>query len=283
MKIFDFQDAENATHFRAWQESELRSKIAEHYEIFNQSIINKMVKVAAAQITITKNTEKNLNKIVEYIKKAASKNVDIVCFPETSLIHSKNKNTIKRIPINKNINIIKNECRKNNIHCIFGTNIFKNNRLYNSAFFIDDNGKLIYTYNKVNLFRNEKNTVTAGKTNKIIKTRFGNIGIIICWDIVYPEYVKKLSRKGAYIIFCPSYIKNYGRELESYLLLPYARAFENSCYFVSCDSANKECAQYNVICGPSKIYSEIKGKEGIIFASLDRRKIFGLRKRYGLI
>ena len=242
-----------------------------------------MVKVAAAQIPVTKNALKNLNNIIKYIKKAASKNVDIVCFPEAALVHSKNKKTIEKTPIKKYIDIIKKECKENKIHCIFGSNILKNDKLYNSAFFIDSKGKIAYTYNKVNLFIKEKNTTAPGKTNRVIKTKFGKIGIIICWDIAYPEYIKELSKKGAWIIFCPSYIKNYGRELESYLGLPYSRAFESSCYFVSCDSANKECAQYSVICGPSEIYSEIKGKEGIIFAELDKRKINGVRKRYRLV
>ena len=242
-----------------------------------------MVKVAAAQIPVTKSALTNLNNIIKYIKKAASKDADIVCFPEASLIHSKNKNSIKKIPIRKYIDIIKKECKENKIHCVFGSNILKNNKLYNSAFFIDSKGKIAYTYNKVNLFIKERNNITAGKTNTIIKTKFGKMGIIICWDISYPEYIKELSKNGAWIIFCPSYIKNYGRELESYLQLPYARAFENSAYFVSCDSANKECAQYSVICGPSRIYSEIKGKEGLVVADLDRRKIIGVRKRYSLV
>jgi len=242
-----------------------------------------MIKVAAAQIPVTRNTLNNLNNIIKYIKKAASKNADIVCFPEVALIHNKNKNSIKKISIKKYINTIKNTCKENKIHCIFGSNILKNSKLYNSAFFINDNGKIIYRYDKVNLFIKGKKGYTAGKRNRIIKTKFGNIGIIICWDIAYPKYVKKLGKQGTWIIFCPSYIKNYGRELESYLLLPYARAFENSCYFVSCDSANKECAQYSVICGPSKIYSEIKGKEGLIVADLDRKRIIGIRKRYRLV
>jgi len=242
-----------------------------------------MIKVAAAQVIVTKNTEKNISKIIEYIKKAASKKADIVCFPEAALVHSKNKNAIKKIPIKKYINKIKNTCKENRIHCIFGSNILKNNKLYNSAFFIDNKGIIIYTYDKVNLFRNESNAATAGKTNRVIKTKFGKIGIIICWDIAYPEYVKELAKKRAWIIFCPSYIKNYGRELESYLGLSYSRAFENSAYFVSCDSANKECVQYSVICGHSKIYSEIKGREGIIFAELDKRKVNGVRKRYRLV
>jgi len=242
-----------------------------------------MVKVAAAQIKVTNNTEKNLNKIIEYIKKAALRKVDIVCFPETSLVHNKNKKTIGKIPIRKYIEIIKKTCKENKIHCIFSTNLIDRNDIYNSAFFIDDKGKVICKYDKVNLFRNEKGKVKAGKTNKAIKTKFGKIGIIICWDISYPEFVKQLSKQGSWIIFCPSYIKNYGRELESYLQIPYVRAFENCAYFVCCDSANKECAQYSIICNPSRITKEIKGKEGLIVADLDRRKIIGLRKRYGLV
>ena len=242
-----------------------------------------MVKVAAAQIKVTKSAEKNLNKIINCIRKTSSKNVDIVCFPEASLIHSKNKNTIKKLQFYDYLKKIKKSCRENKIHCIFGTNILEKNKIYNSAFFIDDKGEVIYRYNKVNLFRNEKGKVTSGKINKAIKTKFGKIGIIICWDSSYPEFVKQLSRQGSWIIFCSSYIKNYGRELESYLQIPYVRAFENSCYFVSCDSANKDCAQHSIICSPSKIIKNIKGKEGLIVAELDRRKIVGLRKRYGLV
>lgn len=245
-----------------------------------------MIKVAAAQIKINKNAEENLNKIIQYIKKASFKKADIICFPEASLMHSKNKNTINKIPFKKYLEKIKISCRENKIHCIFGTNFLnknKKNKITNSAFFIDDEGKVLYKYDKINLFRKEKKKINSGISNKAIETKFGKIGLIICWDIAHPEFVKKISKKGAWIIFCPSYIKNYGRELESYLQIPYVRAFENSCYFVSCDSANEECAQYSVICSPSKIHSKIKGREGIIFANLDKRKIVGLRKFYKLI
>ena len=241
-----------------------------------------MVKVAAAQIEVTKNTLKNLDKIIEYIKKAASKKVDIVCFPEASLVHSKNKKTLKNIPIKKYINIIKNNCKENKIHCIFGTNVLEGNKIYNSAFLIDDKGKVIYRYNKVNLWVTEKEKV-SGKKNKVIKTKFGKIGIIICWDMAYPEYVKKLGKQGAWIIFCPSYVINYKRELGSYEQIPYVRAFENIAYFVYNDTFTKDTVKYSYICGPSRIYSKIRGKEGMIIADLDHRKVLGLRKRYGLV
>ncbi len=242
-----------------------------------------MVIVAAAQIRVTKNTEKNLKNIIKYIKKAASKDVDIVCFPEASLIHNNNKKTIKKIPIKKYINIIKKICKDNKINCIFGTNILEKNKLYNSAFFVDDSGEILFRYNKVNLWINERKEKVNGKKNNVIKTKFGKIGIIICWDIAFPEYVKKLSRKGAWIIFCPSYVINYKRELKSYEQIPFVRAFENIAYFVYVDAYAKDTVKYSYICGPSRIYSKIRGKEGMIIADLDHRKILGLRKRYRLV
>ena len=242
-----------------------------------------MAKIGAAQIRVTKNTGENFNKIIFYIKKAASKNVDIVCFPEASLIHSKNKKAIKSISTNRYINKIKNACKENKIHCIFGTALLEKNKLYNAAFFIDDKGKVIYKYYKKNLWKSEKGEANNGKRNKVISTKFGKIGIIICWDIAYPEYVKELGKKGAWIIFCPSYVINYKRELESYETLPLARSFENSAYFVYCDAYAKDTVKYSYICGPSRIISRIRGKEGLITADLDKRKIMFLKRYYGLV
>lgn len=242
-----------------------------------------MLKIAAAQIKVTDNSDKNFDKIIQYIKKASLKKVKIICFPETCLIHNKNIKRLKKFQIKIYLKKIKKACKENRIYCIFGSYNQIKNRIYNSAFFIDDGGKLVYKYNKVNLFKKEKTKVTEGKTNRVINTEFGKIGIVICWDISYPEFIKKLSKQGAWLIFCPSYIKNYGRELESYLQIPYVGAFENSCYFVSVDSANRECAQYSVICSPSKIVAKIKNMEGLIVAELDRRKILGLRKYYKLV
>lgn len=242
-----------------------------------------MLKVAAAQIQVTTNTEKNLVKIVGYIKKAASKKVDIICFPETSLIHIKNKGIIKNIPIKKYIDTIKKTCKENKIYCIFGTNILNKNNLYNSAFFINDGGKVVYRYNKVNLWIKETYYKTNSKKNAVIKTKFGKIGIIICWDIAYPEYVKKLAKRGAWIIFCLSYVINYNRELDSYNKIPFVRAFENSAYFVYVDAYAKNTVKYSCICSPSKIIKKMRNKEGLIIAGLDRRKIMGLRRHYKLV
>src|SRR3989338_5589206 len=237
------------------------------------------MRVAAAQIQISSSAEKNTRKIISYIEKSARKKADLICFPESAMI--KRKKNIEDIYLF--LKKIKEACKENKIYCIFGSYFKENGRLYNGAFLINKNGKLIYRYKKINLFRNERKKTRMGFANKVINTEFGKLGIVICWDSAYPEYVKRLAKQGVWVIFCLSYIKNYGRELESYLQIPYVRAFENSCYFVDVDSANMDCARYSVICSPSKIIKTIKREEGLITADLDRRKIIGLRRYYRLV
>ncbi|MBL7055608.1 carbon-nitrogen hydrolase family protein [Candidatus Woesearchaeota archaeon] len=241
------------------------------------------MKIAAAQIKVTKKTEENLEQILKYIKKAVTQKVDIICFPEVSLIHSKNKKVIEKIPFEICLEKIKNSCKQNKIHCIFGTATLENNKIYNTAFFIDDKGKVLYKYKKNNLWKSERKEIVNGRKNKVINTKFGKIGIIICWDIAYPEYVKDLGKKGAWIIFCPSYVLNYKRELQSYEVLGLARSFENSCYFVYNDAYAKDTVSYSYICSPSKIISKIRNKEGMITANLDKKKMLNLKKYYGLV
>ena len=227
-----------------------------------------MITVACAQILIEKNYKINLQTILKHISDCSQNKIDIVCFPETSLVKSTNKNELKSIDFSFLINCIRTACSENKIHCVFSTNILDKEKIYNRAFLIDDTGKILHTYDKIYLFKSEKN-VSKGSKNKVVKTKLGKIGIVICWDSTYPEYIASLVQKGAQIIFCPSYIKLYGWGLEPYLAIPMVRAFENKCYFINCDSANKECANYSVICGPTGVSSRMQKKKGIITAKID--------------
>lgn len=67
--------------------------------------------------------------------------------------------------------------------------------------------------------------ITPGKEFPIFETDFGTIGMMICWDVFFPEPARMLSMKGAEIIFMPIWGGN--------LTLSKARAIENQIYLVS--------------------------------------------------
>lgn len=228
-----------------------------------------MIRVAVAQIEIFDSIKENVDKIIDFIGKASLKKADIVCFPESTLGDS---------VINlrsKEIKIIQKKCKDNSIYCIFGAHLKERGKIHNSAILVDRRGDIRYVYNKINLFPGlDLKKTSPGRKNKAIKTDFGTIGIIICWDFAFPETIKRLSKSGAKIIFCPSYLLNEA-EIPKQILrsYPLIRAFENATYFISCDAFTDEVLGESYICSPLKVLNKIRNREGLIVSNLDLRKL----------
>lgn len=235
-----------------------------------------MIKVAAAQIKVVEDIETNLQKILAFIEQAKTNNADIVCFPEICLNSIEGNST----DVSEQIKKIQEKCKEKSIWCIFGSYIPVNNKVRNSVFLVDRSGKIQYRYDKVHLWLSEKSNTTAGKTNRVIDTEFGKIGIIDCWDFAFPSFIQKLSHSGARIIFCPTYIVDSDEDAEAMRAIPLVRAFENICYYISCDAFTDETLSESFICHPLKILQKIERKEGIIFADLNLDEIDSLRKYY---
>lgn len=247
--------------------------------------------IALAQIRYFDSYEKNnVKKIKKYIKLAKKKNADIICFPE-SCIHK-----LDFLPFNhKLIEEIKEECKKNSIWCIISDDMAIGRKIYNVAILINRQGKIVGSYKKIHLYGDSEG-VRAGKKIKVFKTDFAKIGIAICWDLSDPKLFKKMKKKGAEIIFCPTYWKyelraHGGRKYEeahrkkeklTLKSLLMTRAFENLLYTVLCNPANgeKDLVAYSAICSPHKILKEINNKEGLIYSSVNLSEIEKLQKLY---
>lgn len=240
--------------------------------------------IALAQIKYFDISRKNnVEKIKKYIRKARKHNADIVCFPE-SCVHK-----TEVLYFNDSlINEIKEECRKNSIWCIINEDLEIKGKKYNTAILIDREGKIRGNYKKINLYGDDTD---PGKRIRIFNTDFAKIGIVICWDLAFPELFRKLKEAGAEIIFCPSqwqyeikahdshHIKREIKILESLLV---TRAFEN-CYFVAlCNPVtdSKYQVSYSAISSPHKVIKKIQGREGLIFAEIDLREIDRCKKIY---
>jgi len=238
-----------------------------------------MPKIAIAQIEVYDELDKNVKKILNFIDRAASRSADIVCFPESCL--GENILSIKC----KEILEIQERCQLKSIYCIFGAHIRKNKKILNSAVLVNRKGNIQYIYNKRNLFPGlDLKKVSPGKTNRVINTDFGKIGIIICWDFAFPEDIRQLSRNGAQIIFCPSYLLTCSKISKNVLRsYPQTRAFENLCYFVSCDAFTDEVLCESSICSPLRTLCKISNQEGLRYAELDLKKVDVLRKRYNCL
>ncbi len=97
-------------------------------------------------------------------------------------------------------------CRQYGIYVVGGTATCRDERYYNTALMQDPEGRVIAAYGNTHLPRNgEYGVYTPGDSLPVFETALGKVGLLICWDIVFPETFATLALKGADIVFQPTF------------------------------------------------------------------------------
>ena len=250
------------------------------------------MKVAVIQFKASTNKEVNLKKIVTYISKASSKNAILCAFPEFMMFYTNSSQTPKQLAnlaetINGNfVNTIATAAKKNKIQVIgsFYEKSEKKNRVYDTAFVIDKLGKVISTYRKIHLydalgFKESNKMVSGSKITKPVKTSIGKIGMMICYDLRFPEMSRSLAAAGSEVLVAPSaWVKGNMKE-EHWITINKTRAIENGCYVIAPDQVgNIYCGRSLVVDPYGKILLNMKKKQGVGFANIDLNKVKQTRK-----
>lgn len=83
-----------------------------------------------------------------------------------------------------------------------GTPIF-----YNTAYFISNDGSILGSYIKKNIWHPERPHLTSSGLDRhvAIDTPIGRVGMLICWDLAFPEAFRELIADGADIVIIPTY------------------------------------------------------------------------------
>ena len=133
--------------------------------------------------------------------------------------------------------------------------------LLNIAPFISFNGEVLGSYTKTNLWHPERPHLTSQPQSQahidpqssrsplhtVIETPLGLVGLLICWDLGFPEAFRSLIRQGAKIIIIPTFWTafdlseeglKYNKDAELLFLKStmVARAFENTCCIIFCNA-----------------------------------------------
>lgn len=176
----------------------------------------------------SRSTADNLAAFAALVDKAGAQKADIVCLPEGATIVGTPLNYISGSeplpgPTTKYLGEV---ARRNNLYIVAGLLEREGDVVYNTAVLIDRKGNLAGKYRKTSLPREEiDGGVTPGDSFPVFDTDFGRIGIMICWDVTFPEPARALAQQGAEVIFLPI----WGGDLT----LAKARAIENQVYVVS--------------------------------------------------
>jgi predicted amidohydrolase len=177
-----------------------------------------------------------------FVAEAARQKADLVVLPETITATGNGlsyRDAAEPVP-GPASDYFGDLARNYGVHLVVGLVGREKHLIYNVAALIGPDGKLIGTYRKVALPRTEIEAgIAPGHDYPVFVTRFGKVGMMICYDGFFPEVARQLSVRGAEVIAFPVAGCNP--------LLAAARACENHVFIVS--STYTDVSQYWMISG----------------------------------
>jgi predicted amidohydrolase len=211
--------------------------------------------------------ELNISKMSEMLDQAGKAGCDIVCLPEgwptcdTGLGMTKvEANTLKG---SASVMLAK-KAKQYNMYIVSGLYSWSGDTLKNIAVLYDRQGSIAGIYEKVQLPDAETEAgAVPGNSLPVFTTDFGTIGILICWDSVFPELSRVMALNGAEILFCPIWGDVRGHE--SWKITARSRAIDNGVYFVTSIFDG-----HSVIVNPAGDVLQESGKQGtLLTATID--------------
>ncbi|MFC4401946.1 carbon-nitrogen family hydrolase [Gracilibacillus xinjiangensis] len=191
---------------------------------------------------IVANPDQNRHKIANWVKKQINhKQVDTIVLPEMwntgyaldqleELADDEGRQTIP---------FLSELAEKYNVNIIGGSVANrKKDGIFNSSFVFNRCGELIYQYDKIHLvpMLDEPKYLQGGNVKAEIFQLDGiKIGLIICYDLRFPEITRSLALQGAEVI-CVLAQWPASRK-EHWIYLQHARAIENQCFIISANSS----------------------------------------------
>lgn len=266
--------------------------------------MKKSYKIALVQMKSSTIKSENLKLSVDYIRQAAKKKVELVCFPEFQMAYSpleqsaKELSTIAENAINGNfITTLRKEAKRHRIKII--ATIYENintkrkkktdYRVSDTAIMISEKGDVMSIYRKLHLydalgFKESAKLVGGDKIERPVKVGIGKIGLEICYDIRFPEMSRILTLDGADVLVIPSgWVQGIMKE-EHWQIMLKARAIENGCYVIAPDQVGNIFSGQSMVIDPFGItLLDMGNKEGVEVVEIARDRVEFVRKSLPLL
>lgn len=262
--------------------------------------MKKKFRTALVQMKSSVNKEQNLAYSLELINEAAKDKARLICFPEFQMAYSppeQKPEALHKIAekIKGNfVSTLSYSAKQNKINVIatiyeiINTNK-QNHKVFDTAIIINDLGKLKSVYRKVHLydalgFKESKKLVAGSIIERPTRTSVGNLGLLICYDMRFPEISRILTVNGASILASPSaWVAGFMKQ-EHWEIMVKARAIENGVYIIAPNQVG------NIYCGHSMVIdpfgstlADMGNREGIEIIDIDSSRIDTIRRTLPLL
>lgn len=209
----------------------------------------------------------NLESMAEVLDRAGQERPDIILLTEAYLsrgVAAQPYEVAETVP-GPATEVMAQTARRYKSYVIAGLIESDHGRIYNTAVLVDREGRIAGKYRKTHLPLAEvESGITPGSEYPVFDTDFGRIGILICWDFVFPETARILRLKGAEVVFLPIAGDPAPGHWDT---VARARAMDNGVFLVT--SISQELASH-IISPTGEVLAETR--EGLAAADLDLTK-----------
>jgi deaminated glutathione amidase len=265
--------------------------------------------VAIVQMRSSEDKRENMKLSLDFVKEAARKKASLVCFPEFQMAFSPRSQSVKKltkiaetIDQSNFILTLGESARRNRINIIAtiyekntknnssrsGMNQF-DNRVYDTAVIINSNGAICTVYRKLHMydalgFRESAKMIAGNTIEKPVKTSAGNLGLMICYDVRFPEVSRILAINGADILVVPSAWVHGIMKEEHWQTILKARAIENGSYVAAPDQVGHIFSGRSMVVDPFGIVIlDMGNREGMEVIEIDKSRIQKARESLPLL
>jgi len=262
------------------------------------------ITVGLVQMACSPEADKNLTSAIESICAAAKKGAQIICLPELFLTQyfcqtedTQNFSLAEPLPgpTSETLSKLAKE-----LEIVLVVPLFEKRTqgiYHNTAIVIDADGSVAGTYRKMHIPDDpcffEKFYFTPGDTGfKCFPTRYGRVGVLICWDQWFPEAARLTSLSGAQFLFYPTAIgyqdedaKESIQQITAWETIQKSHAISNGVFLGSVNRVGRENALTfwgrSFICNPfGKVIGQAENEPQTVIAQCSLPEIESVRQNW---
>ena len=262
------------------------------------------ITVGLVQMACSSDVDKNLASAIESICAAAKKGAQIICLPELFLTQyfcqtedTQNFSLAESLPgpTSETLSKLAKE-----LEVVLIVPLFEKRTegiYHNTALVIDADGSIAGTYRKMHIPDDpcffEKFYFTPGDTGfKSFPTRYGRVGVLICWDQWFPEAARLTTLSGAQFLFYPTAIgyqdedaKESNQQITAWETIQKSHAISNGVFLGSVNRVGRENALTfwgrSFICNPfGTVIGQAENEPEIVIAQCSLPEIESVRQNW---
>jgi len=249
------------------------------------------MKIALIQQTASQDITSNIDKAVRSVKETAGNGANIICFAELAFTPFYPQKPVgeNKIELAESIpgpatDVFSKLAKEFGVVIILNLYEKDGNNFYDSSPVINIDGSILGITRMIHITDyacfHEKGYYDPGNNGApVYETQFGKIGIAICYDRHYPEYMRALALKGAEVVFIPQ-AGSVGEWPEGlYEAELRVASFQNGYFTALCNRVGEEeCLSFggeSFVCNPEGIViaNAKRGKEEILYCDIDLEQV----------